>query len=132
MMFTFKLLLFAYLMSTIVMYVVARSAIADRAWRFVFCFIGAVMPFVAAFVVIKNLIRPSSVKLNYVSDVAAVEDAIEAERVKIYGVEPLNPSFSERWKTACQVDLQRVVILSRKFTYKIKAIGEHWSIKPAA
>jgi hypothetical protein len=130
--FIIQLLVLAYLISLVVMYVVARSAIQDRAWRTILLLIGAAMPFLIAFVLLKNLIRQDRRKLQYVSEIAVVEDAIEAERVKIFGVEPLDPSFAERWQNACRIDMQRVVVWSDKKARQLRAIGNHWGVKHAA
>ena len=77
--FIIKLLLLAYLISLIVMYVVARSAVRDRYWRAILCLLGAAMPFLIIVVVVRNLLRGRSRGLNYVQEIAVVEDAIEAE-----------------------------------------------------
>jgi hypothetical protein len=132
MMMIVQLLILAYVISMIVLYIVARSAIRDRYWRLIFCLIAAVIPFVAVFVIVKNLIHPNPHRLQYVSEIAVVEDAIEAERVKIFGVEPLYPSFAERWQDSCRLDMQRVIVWSDKATRKLKAFGEHWGVKHAA
>src|ERR1017187_219068 len=114
MLFIIKLLFLAYVISLVVMYVVARSAIRDRSWWMIFSLLAAVVPFLALLAAVRNLIHPRKQRLQFVAEIAVVEDAIEAERVKIFGVDPLNPSFAERWQNSCQLDVQRVVVWSNK------------------
>ena len=130
-MLTIKLLSLAYLMSLVVMYVVARSAIKDRVWRLLFCTMGAVFPFMFVWAIVKNALRPSTSRLQYCSQIAAVEDSIEAERIRIFGGEPLLPSFSERWQRSCQLEMQRVVVWSDNATRRIRRFKQHWSINHA-
>lgn len=129
-MLTVRLLILAYLMSLAIMYLVARSAIKDRVWRMTFCLFGIVLPFLIVFVVIKHIFSPKPARLNYVPEVAAVEDAIEQERTQIFGGEILWPSFSEHWKRSCQLEMQRVVLWSDRTTKRLNQIRHHFSIKP--
>ncbi len=132
MMFIVQMLILAYVISLIVMYVVARSAIRDRYWRAVFFALGAAMPFLVVLALLKNLLTSHHKRLQYVSEIAVVEDAIEAKRVKIFGVEPLYPSFAQRWQASCSEDMQRVVAWSDKATRRLKELGKHWAVKHAA
>jgi hypothetical protein len=126
-----KLLILAYLMSLIIMYLVARSAIKDRSWRFIFCVIGVALPFVIVLVGVRSLFTQNRSRLNYVPEIAAVEDAIERERTEIFGGEVLWPSFSKRWERACQLEMQRVVLWSDRATRRLKQFKQHWSVRAA-
>src|ERR1017187_4624792 len=125
-MLTIKLLVLAYVISLIVMYVAARSAIKSRAWRLVFCTIGAILPFMIVCAVIEHLVKRKASRVEYNADFAAVEDAIETRRVSLFGGEPLCPSFGERWPMAYQSEVQKVVVWSDKATQRIRHLKHQW------
>jgi hypothetical protein len=116
------------LISLIIMYAVARSAIKSRAWQFVFCVIGAIMPFMIVIAIVEHGLRLKSSRMDYRDDYAAVEDAIEERRISIFGGELLHPSFAQRWQQAYESEMQRVVIWSDKTTRRLRHLKHHFGI----
>lgn len=123
-----KLIVVAYLISLIIMYVVARSAIRSRAWQFVFCLIGAILPFMIVRAIAEHLFRPKSSRMGYRDEYAAVEDAIEERRISIFGGETLHPSFAQHWQRAYESEVQRVVVWSDQTTRRLKHLKQHLGI----
>ena len=121
------LLLLAYLMSVVVTYFIARASIDDRAYRLVFFAIAAVLPVLAIWSFVLTLFKRTE-PIAYNHEVAAVEDAIEARRVQIFGCEPLRPSLSEHWQRSCQAHMQKMAVKAAGASQRIRELTAQWSI----
>ncbi len=109
-----KILVVSYLLVSSVAYVLAYFLISDRSLRKLLAIVGFLVPPLALWAVVRTIFKryPSP---TYNDQLAIVEDEIEAERVAIFGGEPLKPSFSEKWRNAYLYSLARAAKKVEKF-----------------
>jgi hypothetical protein len=107
-------LVVSYLLVSTVACVLAYLLISDRSIRKLFAILGFLVPPLAVWAIVRTILRPSP-SPRYSEQLALVEDEIEAERVAIFGGEPLKPSFSEKWENAYMYSLARTAKKVERF-----------------
>jgi hypothetical protein len=126
-----ELLMAAYLLSAIITVVMVTSAIENRKARLVFAILGFAMPFIFLYATVSAIFSPRSV-VPYDSELAKVEDGIEAERVRLFGGEITCPSLGTRWEQAYKFSLERLVQRAAKTSKHLADLGSHIHVGHAA
>jgi hypothetical protein len=125
-----KLFVAAYFLSSFSAFLMAKSAIEDKAVRRTFALLAMAMPVILLYAAIVSLFS-SRKATPYHEGMGAAEDKIEAERVRIFGGDPICPSFNDRWKLAYEAYLRKLVQRAAKTSEKIAHFGDPFHVHRA-
>lgn len=92
-------LLAAYIINIMIVYVLAKASISDKDLRRLFLIIGWITPVLAIWALVRAAFT-KPVTLAYREELARIESEIETERVQMFGGRAIKPSFSENWRAA--------------------------------
>jgi hypothetical protein len=116
-----KLLLAAYLACAMLTFLMVKAAIDDKIFRRIFLLLGLVMPFIFLYAAIVSLFSSRRV-IPYDEEIGAMEDRIETERIRLFGGDITCPSFSDRWKSAYEVYIDKLVQRAAKTSKAIASL----------
>jgi ABC-type sugar transport system permease subunit len=108
-----SVLLTTLLLTFVISYMALRVAVAERPLRRFLFFFVLLTP-VAALVALFKAVFGRPKPLRYVEEYGLIEDAIERERIELFGGKPIHPSFSHRWQKAYFLAIEKSAAAAAK------------------